>query len=77
MSKAFEAHLDAIQNAIEYADGHGAAYQLHVTMTDGRRITGTTRGPGAQGIGVEDADDCTFVHFINPAHVAFVKLEWL
>lgn len=71
--------MDPIQAAIDYAerDRDGAAYQLHVTMTDGHKIVGATYGTSAQGIGVEDKDGCTFVHFINPAHVAFVKLEWL
>lgn len=70
---------DPIQQAIDYAnrDRDGAPYHLHVRMVDGSTITGATYGNSAAGIGVEARDGCTFIHFINPAHVVHVRLEWL
>ena len=68
---------DAIQQAIDYAKQDGCAYQLHVTLTNGQTLVGATLGDSSKGIGVESADGCTFVHFINPKHVVSVRLEWL
>lgn len=69
-----------IKQAMKYASevDPDEKYALHITLTDGRVITGETYVGGLKwGIGVKGDDDLIHVHFINPAHVMHVRLEWL